>query len=292
MEQIPRTVKNFLEELGFNNTEITVINTLLKENGLSLRQICRNAGKSSGVVSEALKKLIAKRIVLREIVNDSPTYNIENPDTIARWVGRETDKNINVLKQKRQDFEQFSKTLVANSVSPKIRFFTGMDGLKESYMNIIEYKPTEIMSYLSVTEEYQKELADVTASFVRKRVENNIVNRIIARISPMIIMLKQKGEEELRKVRLVSEKQFPAVNSEVNLYGNCMHCTSLDPQGIFAFIVEDPHMVSISKAAFELAWRESEHENVAIEKILTASSRSKHTSPQSNPAEEKKPPLA
>ena len=102
MQQIPRTVKNFLEELGCNNTEIIIINQLLKENGLTLRELCRVTEKSTGVLSEALKKLIAKGIIQRETVNGSPNYAIENPETILRWVERESDRNISVLKQKKQ----------------------------------------------------------------------------------------------------------------------------------------------------------------------------------------------
>lgn len=265
MEQIPRTVKNFLEELGCNKSEITIINQLLKEKGLTLRQLCRITEKSAGVLSEALKKLIAKGIVKRETVNESPTYAIENPETILRWVERESERNITVLKQKKQDFERFSKTLVANSMKPKVRFFTGMDGLKESYYEILKYKPKALMSYLSMTVSYEKEFLDLLDDFVKKRIEAGIGIRMIARKSPMTIHLKLCDKQQLRNMRLVTQNLFPMANSEVNLYGNCMHSMSVDPKGIFAFIVEDRHMVGIHKAAFELAWKESEKENTAIE---------------------------
>lgn len=268
MDQIPRTVKKLLEELGCNNSEIIIINHLLGEGSITLRGLCKIMGKSTGVLSEALKKLIAKGIVKREMLNGSPSYLIENPETILRWVTRETERNIAVLKQKKQDFEQFSQTLVTNSAKPKIKFFTGMDGLKESYYEILKYEPRELLSYISITHSYQAGVLDLLEDFVQKRAENGISVRIIARKSPMSMYLKMRDSMELRKTRIVSGKQFPTVNSEVNLFGDCMHSMSLDPQGIFAFIVEDKHMVNIQKAAFELAWRESEHENAAIEKEL------------------------
>jgi sugar-specific transcriptional regulator TrmB len=268
MEQIPRTVKNFLEELGCNKTEITIINQLLKVSGLTLRELCRVTEKSTGVLSEALKKLIGKGIVKRERVNGSPTYAIENPDTIFRWVDRESDRNISALKQKKQDFERFSKTLVANSVKPKVRFFTGMEGLRESYYEILKYKPKMLMSYLSMTGAYQKEILDLLDGFVKKRIEENIAVKIIARKSPMTVYLKLRDKQELRSMRIVTQNLFPMANSEVNLYGNCMHSMSVDPNGVFAFIVEDRHMVSIHKAAFELAWKEAEGENLALEKEI------------------------
>jgi predicted transcriptional regulator len=103
------------------------------------------------VLSEALKKLIAKGIVKREMINNSPTYLIENPEAISKWVKRRSNKDIQALKQKQEDFERFSQTLVSNSVKPRVRFFTGIEGLKESYEEVHKYEAKELLCYMSVT---------------------------------------------------------------------------------------------------------------------------------------------
>jgi hypothetical protein len=121
---------------------------------------------------------------------------------------------------------------------------------------------------MSVTKAYEKEMLKIFDDFAKKRVEKGISARIIAMKSPLTMYLKLHEKEFLREIRLVTSKKFPHVNSEINICANCMHSMSIDPRGAFAVIIEDKNMVNIQKAAFELAWKETEVESAKIEKEI------------------------
>jgi predicted transcriptional regulator len=84
-DEIPKSILVFLQELGFTNTEIVIIKHLLKNNEQTLRQLEKSTGKSTGVLSTSLKKLIAKKIVSKEEINNSPTYLINDTRQIVLW---------------------------------------------------------------------------------------------------------------------------------------------------------------------------------------------------------------
>ena len=99
-DEIPKSIQTFLQELGFTDTELIIVKHLLKKNEQTLRQLEKSTGKSTGVLSVSLKKLIAKKIVYKEEINNSPTYLINDVNQISMWADRMTSQNIRKSQQK------------------------------------------------------------------------------------------------------------------------------------------------------------------------------------------------
>lgn len=86
MTSLPASIEAYLLEAGFSPTEITILKRLLEGEALTLRELGAKTGKSTGVLDQATKKLLAKKILNRDIINGVPKFTVTSLPSIAAWV--------------------------------------------------------------------------------------------------------------------------------------------------------------------------------------------------------------
>jgi predicted transcriptional regulator len=268
-DEIPKSILVFLQELGFTNTEIVIIKHLLKNNEQTLRQLEKSTGKSTGVLSTSLKKLIAKKIVSKEEINNSPTYLINDTRQIVLWADRTTSQDIKKTKQKIDDLENFTSTFALKSVRPKVRYYSGIEGIRLSYNEILANNPDEICGYFAVRDKESLDaVKQITQKFIKERIEKNIHARNIAIKGKHAVSLKLRDKEQLRETRIVPSELFPTVNSEIILYKSFIHTISIGENGALAVIIDDEQMARLHQTAFELAWVTADKEDKKIQEEI------------------------
>ncbi len=142
------------------------------------------------------------------------------------------------------------------STAERCQFYEGADGIKQSYFDMIdECQAKEIVGFFSVIEEVRPDLQDFfIKEYVPLRVEKGISIKNIALKSPKTTYYKKNDAKDLRETRLVSNRQFPLLNTEFNLFDDKLHCMSFTEDEGFAMIVKDANLVSILKGVFGIAW--------------------------------------
>ena len=118
MTGLPASVEAHLTEAGFAPTEIMALRKLLEGEALTLRELAAKTGKSTGVLDQAVKKLMSRGIVTRETFNDTPKYLVKSLDAVLQGMREDMEGKRKMLTRKTREFESLSASLRVPVLSP------------------------------------------------------------------------------------------------------------------------------------------------------------------------------
>ena len=140
----------------------------------------------------------------------------------------------------------------ANAAKPAIRFYEGLEALKQVFNETLELKKGEEILVYSSAESIHTYLGDVyVKNYLAQRKQKGIIQRAIAEDSLSAQEHLKHDKEELRQTRLVSKEFFPFSN-EINIFRNKMLIISY--KDFFGVVIESAEIAKTQKAIFELAW--------------------------------------
>ena len=251
---LPLGVRSVLSKTGWTENEVAIYSTLLSKGAMDLSTLSHETSIGVSTIQYSLKQLIVKKMVQKTLLNNKPLYAISDIESLRKWLK-------GYLKQFTVYEETIQKFVDQYDFNPKIflskaRFFEGYRGVKQSYRTMLkECRGNEIMGFFSVIENVGKELQDFfVQEYVPDRVQKGIFIKNIALESPKAIAYQRNDNEELRQTKLISKEFFPMINTEINLYDDCLHCMSFNSKTAFALIIQDEAIVSILRAIFKLLW--------------------------------------
>ncbi len=137
MVNLPISIENYLQEAGFTPTEMLILKRLLEGQAVTLRELAAKTGKSTGVLDQATKKLIDRKIVTKENINDSSKYAISSLEAINKWMKDDMEHRHAVLDRKKQDFEAFISTVKHESSRPDMEYFEGLSGIEQAFSKLL-----------------------------------------------------------------------------------------------------------------------------------------------------------
>jgi len=255
---IPLGIRKILSKTGWTDNEVGVYSVLLEKGAMDLTTISHETGVSLSTLQYSVKQLLAKKMLSKSLINNKPFYSVSNVEQLKKWM----KGFVKQFKDYGDSVNQFVDQYDFNPkvFTSKVKFYEGYKGVKQSYRDMLkECDDGEIVAFFSVVEEIGKDLQDFfVEEYVKERVKKNIKIKNIALESPKALTYKQNDSKELRQTKLISNKFFPAINTEINLYGDFMHCMSFDEKGAFALIIEDHQLVAIIRAIFGLLWQKAE----------------------------------
>jgi HTH-type transcriptional regulator, sugar sensing transcriptional regulator len=245
-----------LEKIGLNQNEAKVYLAALELNESTIQQISKKSGVIRTTVYGVVMQLKERGLISSLTRNKKTLYIAESPTKLK-----------DDLKEKEYFLEKILPELlsVTNALDkkPKIRFFEGIGGLKDIYLDTLNYPDQELLAWIAEEhiEYFDKEF--LYDYYIPERVKRKIWVRAIAPDNPLMARFKEEDEKSLRKTRFVSEESFP-FDVEINLYGK-------NRIGIVAFeekiglIIESQKIYTTLKSIFEMNWRALESRNKAKE---------------------------
>lgn len=142
---------------------------------------------------------------------------------------------------------------------PIITYFEGIDGIQKAHRLILAEKK-EILAYVMVDEDIDKQLDAFWKSYYATRLKDNIHVRSITPDTKEGIAYKKRDQNELRETRLVPKESFPFA-IEKDIVGNKIAFFSKKEGVLIATVIENKQIADTERAAFELAWKQTEHYN-------------------------------
>lgn len=252
MTSLPQSIETYLIEAGFNATELLVLRRLLEDDAKTLRELASKTGKSTGVLDQATKKLINKRILKREIINGTPRYVLSSLEAIADWVKRDMHEKRDTLKRKQDDFESFIATLKKDQSRPEVRYFDGPEGMEQAYMMLLR-ESRDLLVYLPVTfKEEEDPLRVFRVNFFRERRRHGIFSRVITHNTPLGRRYQSRDPFEYRKTILVPEDDFPLTFEKI-ISGDTVACFNHATQK--ACLLHYPELAHTERGSFEMIWK-------------------------------------
>lgn len=267
MDALPSSIEAYLREAGFSGTEILILRKLLEADALRLRDLAIKTGKSSGVLDQALKKLLRKGIIAREIINESPKYTLHSLQAVRRWMEEDVRKKREMLLRKQRDFDSFIATIAKGKERPDMQYFETAEGIEQAYTLLLE-KGKEFLQYLPITcKEEEDPLRDFRVQYFRERRRKGIFLRIIAHDTPLGRRFRSRDIFEYRKTMLVQPAEYPFAFEQI-IVGGTIAC--FDHAKKRACFVEFPQLAESHRLLFESLWRAAEHGRKFTKEELSA----------------------
>lgn len=253
MDQLPSSIEAYLEEAGFSGTEILILRRLMDGEPLTIRQLGAKTGKSTGVLDQAMKKLIKKNIVKKALVNDAPKYSLDSLESVVEWMQDDMEQKREMLLRRHQNFESFVSSLESGSKRPDIEYFEGESGIKQAYIKLLN-GPGEILHYLPVTtKEEDDPLRDFRVQYFRERQLRKMFSRVLAHDTELGHRYQSRDAFEYRKTVLVPEKEYPFTFEKI-ITGDRIAC--LDHAAKTACIIRYPELADVERTLFEAIWKQ------------------------------------
>ncbi len=262
MNPLPSAVEHSLIEAGCSSTEILLIQHMLNGDPTTLRILAQKTGKSTGVLDQAMKKLMKKGIVVRETVNDNPKFVLKSLQNVVQWLHDETLHRREMLLRKYQTFEAFVTTMESEKNRPEMKYFDGDDGLEQAYFSLIE-QGKHWRQYIPVNGREQDDpLWQMRVRLFRARKEAGVFCRVITHDTEDGCAFQARDQYEYRETMLVSKESCP-IPCEKIIVGNVVACFQHAQKR--ACFVRFPEQVESEAGAFDLLWK-----ILSDEKLLAA----------------------
>lgn len=135
---------------------------------------------------------------------------------------------------------------------PVVRFYEGINGIKDVYRDTLNYPEQEIQTFFSDSYATSFDEDFFTEFYIPKRVAKKIWAKAILPDQPIIRNLVKSDIAQLRQSKIVPKEGF-AINVEINLYGKGkIGIISFEEQ--FALIIESRKIYESLKNIFYLIW--------------------------------------
>lgn len=254
MNPLPSAVEHALIEAGCSATEILLIQHMLGGDPTTLRLLAQRTGKSTGVLDQAMKKLMKKGIVVRETINNNPKFVLKSLQNIVQWLHDETLHRREQLLRKYQTFEAFVATMENEKTRPEMKYFDGDDGLEQAYFSLIE-EGKHWRQYLTVAGKEQDDpLWQMRVRLFRARKEAGVFCRVITHDTETGRAFQARDPFEYRETMLVSKESCP-IPCEKIIVGNVVACFQYAQKR--ACFVRFQEQVSWETSTFDLFWETS-----------------------------------
>ncbi|MEI8230271.1 MAG: hypothetical protein WCG83_03960 [Candidatus Peregrinibacteria bacterium] len=253
MAVLPISIETYLVDAGFSATELLIIKNLLEGEAMTLRELGSKTGKSTGVLDQAVKKLMSRRIITKEIVNAAPKVTLASLDAVLRWMQEDMKRTIDAMQSRTRDFESFVATVRRESNRPEIEFFEGKEGLMKAYEKLLTADAREFLHYLPVTcREEDDPLRDFRVQYFRDRRRRGIFSRILAENTSEGRRFRSRDAFEYRKTILLPEGDLPFAFEKLITPSAiaCFHHTSDR-----ACIIRYPELATTEHDIFETLWK-------------------------------------
>ncbi len=253
MNAIPAGVEAALLEAGFSTTEIAILRRLVVDDACTLRELAGRTGKSTGVLDQAVKKLLQKVIVRKEIINGVTKYAMTSLDAVLQWMEEDDRRKRELMNRRHQNFATFLRTVEQDKKRPEIEYFEGLGNLPKAYRKLLGcgrefliYDPV----FCSIDDH---PLRDFMVEWVRIRRKHAVGSRVLAHNTPLGRRYLSRDPYEHRRTVLIEEKDYPFTFEKI-LCGDTVACINYAEH--CACLLKYPELASMERAMFEALWRQ------------------------------------
>lgn len=249
---LPSSIEAHLTEAGFTQTELIVLRACIDGNPVSLRELAAQTKKSTGVLDQAMKKLMNRKIMTRKKVNGTPKYALASVDAVMQWVERDIAEKTAGLQRRKEDFASFIQSLEKHDAHPKVEYFEGEAGITKAFARLLEHKPEELLHFLPLdSHEEEHCFSQQRAEFNRARRKQGVPLRVLAHNTVYGKRFKERDVFEQRETKLVSKERC-AIDFEKIVCGNTVACLNCNEQT--AYFITFPELARSEKNLFEMVW--------------------------------------
>jgi len=233
-----------LQKIGLNDKEARIYTSLLELGETNVQRLSKKSKIKRTTIYNVIDSLKDRGLVSTVLKNKRKYYVASDP--------RELEFKLEAQKLALKNLmpELLSITNLIDK-KPKIKYFEGEEGLKEIYLDTLNYPDRPLWAW--VTGEIFQVLDDsFVQSYLDNRVKKEILAYVIAPKNKILEQYKSQDNKYLRQTRLETNPDY-SIEVEIDLYGG-------NKIGIMAFkekiglIVESQKIYNTLKSIFDVSW--------------------------------------
>lgn len=241
------TLKKDLLDAGLSENESAVYLATLELGETIVSRIAKKAGIKRTTTYLVIESLKQKGLIMPIKKNKKSLFYAEDPR-----------KLIEILERRKENLGKIMPQLLAftNLIDkkPEIRYFEGVDGIKEIYRDSLKFPGQEMLTWYSDTYVTHFDENYFYDDYMPKRVAKKISVRAILPDNAAIRKLIQYDQQQLRRSKVVSSDTLQ-MSIELNMYGGGkVGIVSYEEQ--FALIIESKKIHDSLKSIFEMLWQQ------------------------------------
>ena len=233
-----------MEQLGLEGKKADVYLACLELGGSSVIDIAKKANIKRTTAYDILVDLQKSGLVSQTIQGKKRLFIGEDPEKIKRDLERKEAAFSEILPMIKSLYN-------VKGTKPKIRFYEGVDGLKECYLDTLKYSG----EILALGSEHAARVLSTNwlLSYVKDRVKKKIYLKAIVADSQLVRKeFLSKDREQMRISKTIDSGKYP-FSIEINIYGH-QKVFLMSPNEQIGLIIEGLEIHKTLKSMFELIW--------------------------------------
>ena len=252
---LPDSILKALQGFGLTEPEVSVYFALLEFGSQPASILAKKAHLKRGHTYNMLALLMQKGVV-QEFEKDGTKYFTGcSPSVLISHLQRRSEElevKKQILLEVIPDMERIRNPL---AVQPKVRFFQGIDGIKEIYEDTIRIKNQPIFAIGDFDHYFPREkspeLNDWIWKYCTRRAKNGICYIGIVNKSETSDLAFKRRKTEKRKLKML---QGVELSVEVNIYGNKVAIIS-SSKDMVGLIIEDQPTADTLRNLHQAVWK-------------------------------------
>lgn len=239
-------LKKQLEKLNLTKREASVYVELLELGETTIEQISRKSKIKRTTVYDVVEALKEKGLIGTTKRKKRTLYYAEDPRILENQLEEKKIVLTSVLPQLLSMASFIDK-------KPSIKYFEGIEGIKNVYQDTLNYPGQEILMWgaTDVFKYFDEEY--MWNYYLKKRIEKKIWLRGIGQNLEIVKNIKSKDKGQLRETRICNSDEL-LFEVEINLYGKRkIGVMSFKEQ--IGLIIESEKIYNTLKSIFEINWK-------------------------------------
>lgn len=257
-DSFSKNISAILTEYGLNTEEAQIYLYLLENRSKSALEISRSLKISRTKVYRLLDKLIDKNLVIKIVQSAGLHFLAESPEQLTYLLKKRVQTLENV-ERRHGALMQELKELGGKyrSSNSEVRYYTGLDGLKQVTLNSLQAKKQlliyELNQDMSKFVDY-----DFAENLRRELVKNQITTFQLTNL-PEILPYTQVNAliTDFWKVRHINEHDFQ-IKFEVLIYNHVYALYTYERGEAFCVEIHNPYLAEMQRQLFRFVWKRAQ----------------------------------
>lgn len=247
-------IQNILKKAGISELAGLIYKQLLENGPSSARQLAEQLNIPRPSVYDHLKLLIKNGLVVEQDEENKKIFSIDDINNISHLF----QSKIENLKATENELKNLLPTLAKQirSLEPKIKFYSGSEGIKQVLNNLLWYNNIETLTMWPISEMVDILGKEYLINLNHRRIRQGISIRGIwpqnKRVNFKDHPFLGVGARHLRELRLAPKNMTWQMSYW--LYADKVAFISSKKE-LFGFVIQSQDFISLIKAQFDIIWK-------------------------------------
>lgn len=247
--------QKILQQIGLNEKEAVVYQTLLETGPVAAQEILKTVAKKMTTTRPNLYNILAalkeKGLLTEKVKKGKNLFEPESPARLVNVFEEAAQKASQARKNLEIILPELTSLYNLTTQKPAVQFYEGIEGIKTVLADSLTSKQM-IYTYADM-EAIIKYIDSINKEYAKKRDAMGIKKRGIMIDSKFARDYLKNYYKSTTDTRFIDHRLYP-FNSIMQIYDNKISYITLSDKGMIGVIIQDPNIYQMHKSIFEHNW--------------------------------------